>query len=169
MGRNNKHISTYLHVHIIVHLWVYEYITVHMHYLHTHYVTVFTFILDNTDIRVNYLLTTVIWLFFLWTQAGAKIAEECAAQKKMVDSVFISGAGDLTQNGVKWIVHIRAPDDEADCEKVRNCKKRRKINCTVLICLLNWFDTFTNTQTNKKELISNYGEWSCNYSHSITL
>ena len=52
------------------------------------------------------------------SQGGAKIAEECAAQKKMVDSVFISGAGDLAQNGVKWIVHIRAPDDEADCEKV---------------------------------------------------
>ena len=47
------------------------------------------------------------------------MAKECATQKKMLNSVFISGAGDLQKNGVKWIVHLRAPDDEADCEKVK--------------------------------------------------
>ena len=57
------------------------------------------------------------------SQGGVKIVEECAAQKKMVDSLFILGAGDLAQNAIKWIVHIRAFDDEAACEKGPNTKQ----------------------------------------------
>ena len=51
-------------------------------------------------------------------QGGPQIAEECRAQKQLLDSVFISGAGNLQQNGVKWIVHVRTPENESDCEQV---------------------------------------------------
>lgn len=46
------------------------------------------------------------------------MTEECVAQKKMVNNVFISGAGNLQKNEIKWIVHLKSPDDEADCETV---------------------------------------------------
>lgn len=69
----------------------------------------------------NILTVCIHSLIIFKLQAGPKLAEECAAQKKMVSDIFVSGSGDLKQNGVKMIVHVRAPDDEANCEKVQVC------------------------------------------------
>lgn len=66
-----------------------------------------------------------LFLSLNWnTQGGTKIAEECRAKKRMVNSVFISGAGCLAINGIKWIVHLRSPSNELDCVQV--CSRNRK-------------------------------------------
>ena len=51
-------------------------------------------------------------------QGGQSIKQECRAKGRMEGSVFVSGAGDLANVGVKCIVHVRSPTNETDCEQV---------------------------------------------------
>ena len=39
--------------------------------------------------------------------------------------VFVSGAGTLQENGVKWIAHVRSPKSGVDCDQVTTMRFER--------------------------------------------
>lgn len=58
---------------------------------------------------------------------GESIRQECRAKKRMDKYVYVSGAGELQNNGVECIVHVRSPKSGPDCEKVSEKRSSKSV------------------------------------------